>query len=49
MKLLLNDKEIAHFLFSLVNHYEPLKNNVELSHEHTHKFMENFWEKINQL
>ena len=45
MKLLLNDKEIAHFLFSLVNHYEPLKNNVELSHEHSHKFMENFWEK----
>lgn len=42
MKLLLNDKEIAHFLFGLLDHYELLKRNVELRHTHTYKFMKDF-------
>lgn len=45
MKLLLNDKEIAHFLFSLIDYYEPVRKNVVLNLEHTEKFMKSFWEK----
>lgn len=42
MKLLLNDKEIAHFLFTLIDQYPPVRDNVKLSLEHTHRFMKDF-------
>lgn len=45
MKLLLNDKEIAHFLFSLIDHYPPVKNNVKLDLEHTEKYQEDWLAK----
>jgi len=42
MKLLLNDKEIAHFLFSLIDYYDPVNKNVTLDLLHTRNFTENF-------
>ena len=45
MKLLLNDKEIAHFLFSLIDHYPQVRDNVKLNLEHTEKYQEDWLAK----
>ena len=45
MKLLLNDKEIAHFLFSLIDHYPQVRDNVKLNLDHTEKYQEDWLAK----
>ena len=45
MKLLLNDKEIAYFLFSLIDHYPQVKNNIILDLENTKKYKEDWLAK----